>query len=278
MPSITAAAVKALRERTGLPMMDCKRALQESDGDEEAAVEALRKAGMRTMEKRSGRETSAGRIAIYTAPDSGAGSIVELLCESAPVAAHEEFIQLAEDLARQLATGPGAETPDELLAQPSPSKAPQTLREQLDELMNRIREVFRVQRIARVDGTCSGYVHHDASTGVLIEVEGGDAELAKDVSMHIVAMGPSVVSAEDLDPAVVAKEREILSEQARQEGKPENIIEKMVEGRLREFYATQCLLDQPYVKGEGKKDTVGKVTKAAGMKVAGFVHWKVGKE
>ena len=278
MPSITAAAVKALRERTGLPMMDCKRALQESDGDEEAAVEALRKAGLKTMEGRSGRETSAGRIAVCADADSGWGSIVELLCESAPVASHEEFVQLADDLARQLATGPGAETPDELLAQPSPSKAPQTLKEQLDDLMNRIREVFRVQRIQRVEGSCGGYVHHDASTGVLIQIEGGDAGLAKDVCMHIAAMGPAVVSREDLDPAVVAKEREILSEQARQEGKPENIIEKMVEGRLREFYATQCLLDQPYVKGEGKKDTVDKVTKAAGMKVTGFIHWQVGKE
>jgi len=278
MPSITAAAVKALRERTGLPMMDCKRALQESDGDEEAAVEALRKAGMRTMEKRSDRETSAGRIAVFSDPASGQGSIVELLCESAPVASHEEFVQLADDLARQLATGPGAETPEELLGQPSPSKAPETLKGQLDDLMNRIREVFRVQRMQRIDGSCGGYVHHDASNGVLIEIEGGDAELAKDVSMHIAAMGPSVVSPENLDPAVVAKERMILSEQARQEGKPEQIIEKMVEGRLREFYASQCLLDQPYVKGEGKKDTVGKVTKAAGMKVVGFVHWKVGKE
>jgi elongation factor Ts len=203
---------------------------------------------------------------------------VELQCESAPVAANEEFIQLVGDLARQLATGPGATTPEDLLSQTSPSRAPQTLKEQFDGLVNRIREVFRLKRIARIDGPCGGYVHHDGRTGVLLEVEGDNAELAKDICMHIAAMRPSVVSQQDLDPQRVAKEREILSEQARQEGKPEKIIEKMVEGRLREFYAQHCLLDQPFVKGEGKKDTVGKVAKAGALKVVRFIHWELGKE
>ena len=278
MPQITAAAVKALRDRTGLPMMDCKKALQEAGGDEEAAIELLRKAGMKVAQKRAGKETSEGRIAVYPSLDPGVGTIVELQCESAPVASSEGFVQLANDLARQLATGPGAATPEELLGQPSPSQAPKTLQVQFDELVNQIREAFRLQRIARIDAPCGGYVHHDGGTGVLLQVEGGDAELAKDVSMHIAAMRPSAVSKDDLDPETVAKEREILSEQARTEGKPENIIEKMVEGRLREFYAQQCLLDQPYVKGQGKKDTVAKVTKAAGMKVVRFIRWEIGKE
>ncbi len=278
MPQITAAAVKALRDRTGLPMMDCKKALQEADGDEEAAIEQLRKAGAKVAQKRAGKETSEGRIAICASLDPGVGTIVELQCESAPVASSDGFTQLANDLARQLATGPGAATPEELLGQPSPSQAPKTLQEQFDELVNQIREAFRLGRIARFDGPCGGYVHHDGGTGVLLEVEGGDAELAKDVCMHVAAMRPSVVSKDDLDPEAVAKEREILSEQARTEGKPDHIIEKMVEGRLREFYAQQCLLDQPYVKGQGKKDTVAKVTKAAGMKVIRFVRWEVGKE
>ena len=278
MPQITAAAVKALRDRTGLPMMDCKKALQEAGGDEEAAIELLRKAGMKVAQKRAGKETTEGRVAVFTSLDPGVGTIVELQCESAPVASSESFVQLANDLARQLATGPGAATPEELLGQPSPSQAPKTLQEQFDELVNQIREAFRLSRIARIDGPCGGYVHHDGGTGVLVEVEGGDAELAKDVSMHIAAMRPSAVSKDDLDPEIVAKEREILSEQARTEGKPDNIIEKMVEGRLREFYAQQCLLDQPYVKGQGKKDTVAKVTKAAGMKVVRFIRWEIGKE
>ncbi len=278
MPEITAAAVKALRDRTGLPMMDCKRALQEAGGDEEAAIDLLRKAGSKVIDKRGGKDTSEGRIAVHAAVDPGTGAIVELQCESAPVAANEEFVRLAGDLARQLATGPGATTPEELLEQPSPSKAPQTLKQQFDELVNRIREVFRLKRIARVDGPCAGYVHHDGKTGVLLEVEGDDAALAKDLCMHITALRPSVVSSDQLDPQLVAKEREILTEQARKEGKPEKIIEKMVEGRLREFYAQHCLLDQPFVKGEGKKDTVDKVTKRAGMKVVRFVRWELGKE
>jgi elongation factor Ts len=278
MPEITAAAVKALRDRTGLPMMDCKRALQEAGGDEEAAIELLRKAGKKVLEKRAGKETSEGRIAVYASLDPGVGAIVELQCESAPVASNDAFVQLANDLARQLGTGPGAATPEELLGQPSPSKAPKTLQEQFDELVNRIREVFRLKRVARIDGPCGGYAHHDGSTGVVVQVEGGNAELAKDVSMHIAAMRPSVVAREDLDPKAVQKEREILSEQARKEGKPQKIIDKVVEGRLREFYENHCLMDQPFVKGEDKKDTVAKVTKAAGMKVVRFIHWQLGKE
>jgi elongation factor Ts len=276
MADISAAAVKALRDETGLPMMDCKRALQEAGGDKAAAIELLRKAGQKVMQKRAGRETAFGRIAVYAGPAGGVGAMAELQCESAPVAANREFIQLADDLARQLATGPGANTPEELLAQPSPSKAPATLQEQLDELTNRIREVFKLARFVRIDGACGGYTHHTGSPGVLLEVEGGTAELAKDICMHVAAMRPPVVAIEDLDPAEVEKEKEILSEAARKEGKPEKIIEKMVQGRLRNFYAEKCLLEQPFVKDD--KQTVGKVAKAAGMKVRRFVRWEIGRE
>ena len=276
MADITAAAVKSLRERTGLPMMDCKKALQEAGGDEDAAIEMLRKAGKQTMDKRADRETSTGRVAIYTDMDAGVGTMIELLCESAPVASNEEFVALAEDLAKQLATGPGASTPDELLDQPSPSDSSKKLRDVFDDLNNRIREVFRLKRIVRVDATCGGYVHHNGGVGVLLEVEGGDATLAKDICMHVAAMRPLVVAIEELDKDLVAKEREILSEAARKEGKPENIIEKMVEGRMRNFYAERCLNEQPFVKDD--KQTVGKAANAGGLKVVRFVHWEVGKE
>ncbi len=276
MAEITAAAVKALRERTGLPMMDCKRALTEAGGDEEVAVEQLRKAGAKTMEKRAGRATTAGQVAVYTDMDAGVGAIVDLRCESAPVAAHEEFVQLANDLARQLATGPGAATAEELLAQNSPSKPDQTLKQQFDDLNNRIREVFKVERLERIDSACGGYAHHNGAAGVLLEVEGDNAELAKDICMHIAAMRPAALVKEDLDPAEVDKERDILTEAARQEGKPENIIGKMVEGRLRSYYAERCLAEQPFVKDD--KQTVGKVAEAAGMKLVRFVHWELEKE
>lgn len=276
MSEITAAAVRTLRERTGLPMMDCKKALQEAGGDTDKAVELLRKAGAKMMEKRAGRATSSGRIAVYVSPDAGRGALIDLRCESAPVAANEQFVQLASDLAQQLAEGPGAASPEVLLAQPSPSKTAPTLQQQFDDLNNRIREVFKVERILRIDGHCGGYAHHNGATGVLLRFDGGNAELARDICMHVAAMRPAVLHTSELDPAVVAKEREILAEAARKEGKPEKIIDKMVEGRLRNFYAECCLAEQPFVKDD--KRTVGQVAKEAGMTLVEFVRWELPKE
>jgi elongation factor Ts len=275
MAEITAAVVKAFRERTGLPMMDCKRALEEAGGDQEKAIELLRKAGAKTMEKRAGRETSFGRIAMVAQMNPGLGAMIELRCESAPVASNEEFVQLANDMAKQLAANPGMTSPQELLSKPSPSKAGKKLQDVLDDLTNRIREVFKLERIAHIDGACGGYVHHDGAKGVLLHVEGSDAAVAKDICMHIVAMRPKCTRKEELDPALVEKEREILREAARREGKPDKIIEKMVEGRLRTFYAEHCLLEQPFAKDPAK--TVGEVAKEAGLKIVGFVHWEIGK-
>ncbi len=279
MAEITAAAVKSLREQTGLPMMDCKKALQETGGDVEKAIGLLRKGGAKLMEKRAGRATSSGRIAVFANPEAGVGAMIDLRCESAPVAANQDFVQLANDLVRQLATGPGAATPEDLLAQPSPSKKAATLQQQLDDLMNRIREVFRLERIVRIDSRSAGYAHHNAAAGVLLQFEGGNGELARDICMHVAAMRPAVTSRQELDPAEVEKERQILTEVPRKEGKPENIIAKMVEGRLRDFYATRCLEDQP-IANEMKfgKKTVGQVAKEAGVKLVRFVHWELPKE
>ncbi|HEY2760303.1 MAG TPA: translation elongation factor Ts, partial [Pirellulales bacterium] len=255
MPEVTAAAVKALREKTNLPMMDCKKALEATSGDEAAAIDKLRKEGKKLMEGRGGRETSSGRIAQYIDTAKKVGTMIELRCESAPVANNEEFIALANNLAKQLATGPGAKSPDDLWKQPSPGKAGKTLEEEKDDLANKIREVFNLARLVRIDGLAGGYVHHNGASGVLMEVEGGTPEVIKDIAMHTAAMRPAAVSKEELDPAMVEKEREILSAAARQEGKPENIIGKMVEGRLRNFYSERVLLEQPFVKDD--KKTVG---------------------
>jgi elongation factor Ts len=250
--------------------------LQQSGGDIQAAIELLRKEGKKTMEKRSGRSTTCGRIAVYADFAGGGGAMVDLRCESAPVAVNQDFVQLGNDLVRQLATGPGAALPEELLGQPSPSRPQETLRRQFEDLNNRIREVFKIERLVRINGVCGGYAHHNGAAGVLLQVEGGNAELAKDICMHVAAMRPAVVGKEDLDPAAVAKEREILAEAARSEGKPEKIIAKMVEGRLQNFYAERCLLEQPFVKDD--KRTVGQVAKDAGMKIIRFVHWELPKE
>lgn len=277
MAEITASAVKSLRDRTGLPMMDCKRALQDASGNEESAIETLRKQGIKTQSIRQDRETTEGRFAVYTDFDKPVGAMIELRCESAPVASHEEFIRLADDLAKQLATGPGAETAEQLLEQPSPSQPDKTLQDQKDDLFNRMREVFNVARILRVDAQCGAYTHHaGVNKGVLLEVEGGDSAAAKDVCMHVAAMNPAAISTDDLDPTLVEKERAILMDAARKEGKPENIIEKMVTGRMQQFYAQQVLNEQPFVKDD--KQTVGKFAAANGMKLVRFVHWELGKD
>ncbi len=278
MAGITAAQVKDLREKTGLPMMDCKKALTECDGDTEAAIQWLRERGAQVLSRRAERETAFGRFGLCCSMDPPVGAMVELLCESAPVTQNEEFIQLAQDLAEQLARGPGAADGESLLAQPSPSKSGKTLAEQKDELFNRIREVFNVGRLVRIDGPCGGYTHHAATVaGVLLEVQGGTPELARDICMHIAAMRPSAMTIEELDAEEVQRERAILREAALQEGKPENIVDKMVEGRLRNYYAERVLLEQPYVKGEGKQ-TVGQFAAEHGMKLQRFVHWELGKK
>ena len=274
MSEIPAAAVKALREETGLPLMECKKALQESGGDQAAAVEWLRKQGKKTQELRIGRETTAGRLAVYVGP--GVGAMVEVRCESAPVAGSAEFTAFAADVAKQLATGPGAATPDDLLKQPTPSAPGKTIGQQLDDMFNRIREVFKLERVVRIDGHCGGYAHHDGSVAALVELSADNPALGKDVAMHVVAKKPAAVSKEDLDPAEVDKEREILSAAARKEGKPENIIAKMIEGRLKNFYAERVLLEQPFIKDEAQ--TIGKLAQASGVQIKRFMNWQLPKD
>ncbi len=275
MAEITAAMVMALREKTQLPMMDCKKALQESGGDEELALRQLREKGKKIMAMRQDRSTEEGRLATYASIKPPIGAMIELQVESAPVAKHEEVVALANDLAKQLATGPGAKTADELWSQPAPSKKGTTLGQWKDDLENKMREVFRLTRLHRVAASAGGYVHHDAKSGVLLEVEGGNDELAKGIAMHVAAMKPKSTTTAELDPAIVEKERGILTEQARKEGKPDNIIEKMIEGRMRNFYAEHVLAEQPFVKDD--KQTVGKIAAAGGMKLKKFTRWTLGE-
>jgi elongation factor Ts len=280
MSEISAAAVKSLRDRTNLPMMKCKEALQKTGGDEEKAIEWLRKEGLKFREQRGDRETSSGRLDVYASVEAGVGAMIELLCESDPVAKTDGFRQLAGDLARQLATGRGAQTPEALLAQPSPSRPGATLAEQWNDLQNQIREVFKLNRMLRIEGPCGGYVHHDGAKACLVQIaldskaSAQAKDVARDIAMHIVAARPLVVNIADLDPALVAKEREILSEASRKEGKPENIIPKMVEGRMRNFYAEKVLCEQPFVKDDSQ--TVGKLARSAGISITRFVSWELG--
>ncbi len=279
MAEISAAAVMSLREKTGLPMMECKKALLESGGNTDQAVEWLRKQGIKTQAMRSDRETSTGRLAVYTDLAKGVGAMIELKCESAPVANSQDFKDLANDFAKQLALGPGAQTAAELLTQPSPTVSGRTLGELKDDLFNRMREVFELSRICRIDAPCGGYAHHDGTKAALVELNGqtttADAMVvAKDIAMHVVATDPKALAKEDLDPQLVEKEREILTEAARKEGKPENIIAKMIDGRLRNFFSQCVLLEQPFVKDD--KQTVGQLAKGTGLEIKRMENWKMG--
>lgn len=273
MAEITAALVKELREITNLPMMDCKQALQATGGDKDAAVKWLREKGLKVMEGRGGRETAFGRFGIYTSANGG--GIVELKCESAPVAGSEEFITLANDLAKALAGAPSVTTAEELLKLPSPSKPGMTLGEVKDDMFNRIREVFNVGRLARLEGITGGYSHNSGTVaGVLLQYEGTQNDAAaKDISMHVAAMRPQGLSKEDIPAEAIEAERQILREAALKEGKPANIVDKMVEGRLKNFYAERVLTEQPFVKDD--KQTVAAFAQASGMKLVKVVHWEL---
>lgn len=276
--AVTASSVKALRERTGLPMMDCKKALGETNGDEEAAVEWLRARGKQVAEKRADRETAFGRFGIYCGVGNESGAMVEFKCESAPVTQNEEFIQLANDLAEALAKNPEVDGDgDKLLTLDCPSNPGTTLAAAKDDLFNRIREVFNVGRMTRYDGPTAGYSHNSSTVaGVLLSVEGGTDEVGRDIAMHVAAMNPAALSTDDLDSAVVDAERKVLREAAIAEGKPENIVDKMVEGRMKNFYAERVLLEQTFVKAENK-ETVGEFAKANSMTVKAFSHMILGE-
>jgi len=277
MAEITAAQVKELRQLTDLPMMECKRALVEADGDQEQAIAILKEQNQKVMLKRADNATSEGRIAIAVADDGSTAAMIELQCESAPVANNDEFQALAENCARQLLTGPGADDPDALLDQPSPDDDSRTLRESYEEVVSKIREKIVLAKVTRVDGPAAGYVHHDGKTGVLFVASGEDslAEVLRDVAMHIAAMNSAVVNPEDLDAAEVAEARERLAEEARATGKPENIIDKIVEGRMKVFYQEQGVLSaQQFVKEESK--TVSQVLAESGLTASGFTRWVLG--
>lgn len=278
MADITAAAVKAFREKTGLPMMDCKRALSEANGDEDVAMEILRKKGLAKMsEKMNERSTEEGTIAIVKS-DKGT-AIVEVLCESAPVATNPDFLQLANDIAAVVAENDEFASVEDLMAQASPSKPGMTLQAQLEELFNRIREVFRVNRYKKYTQKVSTYLHHDKKVGVLLLLEEGEDEAGRDICMHIAAMRPEGLSEADIATEVLDNEmriqRELMDADPANDKKSEEIKEKILKGKMASFVAQKCLLSQEFVKDSSKK--VGEYAQEAGLKITGFVHWMLGK-
>jgi elongation factor Ts len=277
MAEISAQAVKALRDKTNLPLMDVKKALVEADGDEARAIEILKETFKKVQIKRAENATNEGLVKVLVADDGSRAAMVELQCESAPVARAEDFVFLADQCAKQLLNGPGANTPEELLAQPAPDRAGATLQQVLEDVVNKIREKIVLARILRVDGPVGGYAHHDGKTGVLFRAAGDNktAAVLKDVAMHVASMRPLVTLPEELPADEVAKERARLTQEAAASGKPANIVEKIVDGRMKTFYAEQGVLSfQPFVKEESK--TVSQALAEHGLKPLGFTRWLLG--
>ena len=271
MAEITAEAVRALRAKTDLPLMDCKRALTEAAGDENLAIDILRKAGLKVAGKRADNATNEGRFFIASKDDGSAAAMVELLCESAPVAKSDDFLNLGNQCAQQALEGPGAASGEELLTQANPGQTSQTLNDLLLDVINRIREKIVVGRVWKVVGPVGGYVHHDGKTAVLFQATGTGTKLdvLKDVAMHVAAMRPTVTLGTELDPAIVDAERARLSEETKASGKPANIIEKIVEGRMKTFYVEKgVLVEQPFAKDDTK--SVGKALSEGGYTAVGF--------
>jgi elongation factor Ts len=203
MAEITAEAVRALRAKTDLPLMDCKRALTEANGDETLAIDILRKAGLKVAGKRADNATNEGRFFLAAKADGSEAALVELLCESAPVAKSDDFLNFGTQCAQQVLTGPGAANGDDLLKQANPAAPAQTLNDLLLDVINRIREKIVVGRVWKVAGPVGGYVHHDGKTAALFRASGNGTKLdvLKDVAMHVAALRPSVTLSEmDLPP------------------------------------------------------------------------------
>jgi elongation factor Ts len=273
---ISAADVMKLRDRTGMQMMKCKAALIQAGGDMEKALEIIRLENKNAQIKTADRETTEGRIGIHIAGNVGA--IVELRCESAPVAKNDLFLKLASDVAKHIAAKRPAD-PKALLEQPFVDAPTKTVNDRIGEVVGLMRENIKPQRLAVLEGTLSNYIHHDGSVGVLLAVEGTpkDPQVLKDVCMHIAAGNPLVALREHVPAERLAKERELARTAAEEQGKnkPANIIDKIAEGKLNTWLAANVLNDQPFVKDETK--TIGALLAGTGCKLLNFVRYKVGE-
>ena len=271
---ITAAMVKELRERTGSGMMECKKALQEVDGDIDAAIENMRKSGLAKADKKAGRVAAEGRIAIKISDEGKTAVIVEVNCETDFVSGGDDFLGFVNEVATvALENKPeSVESLVELAIDGS-----KTIEEKRKEMVSKIGENIQVRRfeLMQLDAGTFGSYLHGTRIGVLLGMEDGNDDLIKDVAMHIAASKPTCVTEEQVPADLLAKEREILVAQAQDSGKPQDIIEKMVDGRIRKYLAEITLVGQPFVKDPDK--SVGALLKDEGAKVTGFVRYEVGE-
>lgn len=272
MTNISASMVKELRERTGLGMMECKNALLKAEGDMDKAIDDLRKASGVKAAKKSSRVAAEGIVMTKIAEDGNYGVMVEVNSETDFVARDNNFLDFATNVLEQAYANRAADVAQLLEA---------GLEDQRQSLVQKIGENISVRRVDRLSfddankGIVESYVHSNNKIAVLIALQGGDESLARDIAMHIAALNPMVVRAEDVPESVLAKESEIYAAQARESGKPEAIIEKMISGRLRKFVAEVSLLEQEFVKNP--EQTIKSLLKEAGADVVSFVRYQVGE-
>ena len=273
---ITASQVKELREITGAGMMDCKKVLTETDGDMEKAMELLRERGIAKAAKKSDRIAAEGLVDCYISEDGKVGAIVEVNSETDFVGQNEEFKTFVMDVAKQVAEKNPANV-EELLAQESITEAGKTVQEVLTDKIAKIGENMNIRRFERFESTglVEKYIHGDGKIAVLVDFAKGDKAIAKDVCMQIAAAKPEYLKREDVPAERVEKEMEILKAQAMNEGKPAEIAEKMVQGRLGKFYGEICLVEQDFVKDSDKK--VSKVLEENNAEIVRFARFEKGE-
>lgn len=270
--AITAALVKELRERTGLGMMECKKALVETEGDIDQAIENLRKSGQAKAAKKAGRTAAEGTVVLNEG--DGYGLILEVNSETDFVAMDENFKAFASNVAARAFELKQADVAA-LAEQPYESGGDQSIEQARQALVQKVGENIQVRRAAALEGEVVGSYVHNAKIAVLVAISGGGQALAKDIAMHVAASNPLVCKPEDLAPEVLEKEQEIYAAQAAESGKPAEIVEKMVQGRLRKYKEEVSLVEQAFVKDPDQK--IGALLKKAGADVTAFLRIEVGE-
>ena len=272
--SITAAMVKELRERTGSGMMECKKALVEVNGDLDAAIENMRKAGLAKADKKSSRTAAEGVIGVKVGNGGKAAAIVDINCETDFVAKGDDFCNFVNSVTETL-LNTDVESLEQLLEMQlaNGKKVDEVRRELIAKLGENI-TIRRFEKFNTTDGGVACYLH-GRKIGVLVELAKADEELGKDIAMHVAAINPSCISEDQVSEEAIQKEKDIFSAQASESGKPAEIIEKMVSGRIKKFLSEITLLGQAFVKDD--KTTVGKLVESKGNSVVGFVRFEVGE-
>ena len=273
MAAITAAMVKALREKTDAPMMECKKALTEADGDAAKAEEILRVKLGNKASKAASRVTAEGVIGTYVSPDGKPGAIVEVNSETDFVAKNPEFLKMAADAAKLIAE----KAPADVAALSALELEGKTLDAIRTALVGKIGENMTFRRFKRLEakGKLHKYVHGGSKIATLVDVEGGDDEVAHDIAMHIAASKPKALNAEGIDPALIETERRVAIEKAKEAGKPEAMLERIADGTVKKFLKEVTLLDQPFVKDD--KVTIAQLLKSKNANVADFALFVVGE-